>query len=411
MAAPEPTWQLSKALGDCRILIVDDARSNVDILVKALSDYKLSVALSGAEALELIAHQAPDLILLDIIMPGMDGIETARRILDSSSESIIPIIFITARDHPDDVAEGLAIGAVDYVTKPFHLAEIKARVRTHLSLKVAQDTLKQQNNILEQKVQQRTANLMAANENLELQIKERKLLQEQLIRSECLATSGRLAASVAHEINSPLQGVSAIIGLIRSKYAEDRALLQNINLVENAFERIRVTARRLLDLNRPRLESKQKLDLHRVLRDTCALLNSYLRRRKIAFELALASDAAVVEASAQQMGQVFMNLINNAAEALGDIKDRQPVDKPCITIKSSFDMPHIVIEVADNGPGIPAADREHIFDLFFSNRKESGMGVGLSICRSIIEEHGGRLAVVDRPQPGVTFAITLPLAR
>lgn len=143
-----------------RILLVDDTKANIDVLVETLKDdYKLGVALDGGKAIEYSKTNRLDLILLDILMPGMDGFEVCRQLKKAPATSDIPIIFITAMDDPAHKREGLTIGAVDYITKPFDISEVRARVKTHLTLKVIQESLKNKNLILEEKVRQRTREL------------------------------------------------------------------------------------------------------------------------------------------------------------------------------------------------------------------------------------------------------------
>jgi len=152
-----------KELRSCKILITDDTKTNIDVLIQALkNDYKLGVALNGAKAIEYVRANHPDLILLDILMPGMDGFEVCRRLKDDPDTSDIPIIFITAMDSSGHKTKGFETGAVDYITKPFDITEVKARVKTHLSLRIAQEALKNQNAVLEQKVRERTEELEEA---------------------------------------------------------------------------------------------------------------------------------------------------------------------------------------------------------------------------------------------------------
>lgn len=147
-------------LSNCKILLVDDTKTNIDVLVQTLrNDYKLGVALNGVKAIEYAKTRVPDLILLDILMPGMDGFEVCRKLKEDPITKDIPIIFITAMDDPTHKTRGFDVGAVDYITKPFDVAEVKARVKTHLSLKIAQEALKIQNTILEEKVRERTREL------------------------------------------------------------------------------------------------------------------------------------------------------------------------------------------------------------------------------------------------------------
>jgi putative two-component system response regulator len=146
-----------KKLSECMVLIVDDTEANVDILVEALGDdYEISVAMDGEAALENIEIEMPDIILLDIMMPGMDGYEVCRRIKENKATAEIPVIFLTAMTDITSKTRGFQLGAIDYITKPFEILEVNARVLTHLSLKLAKYELSKQNEILEEKVVERT---------------------------------------------------------------------------------------------------------------------------------------------------------------------------------------------------------------------------------------------------------------
>ncbi|MFA6009284.1 MAG: two-component system response regulator [Desulfobacteraceae bacterium] len=147
-------------LSNCRVLLVDDTKTNIDILVQTLKDdFKLGVALNGRKAIDYATNNPVDLILLDVLMPEMDGYDVCRQLKENPGTQHIPIIFITAMDAPEHKTRGFEMGAVDYITKPFDIAEVKARVRTHLTLITAQAELKEQNQILEQKVKERTREL------------------------------------------------------------------------------------------------------------------------------------------------------------------------------------------------------------------------------------------------------------
>jgi len=149
-----------KNINDCMILLVDDTKSNLDVLVHALKDiYKLGVTLNGKDAILFAEKKQPDLILLDIVMPEIDGFEVCKRLKEKVETKDIPIIFITAMDDLTNKTKGFDSGAVDYITKPFDSTEVKARVKIHLTLKLAQEALKNQNIILEEMVQARTAEL------------------------------------------------------------------------------------------------------------------------------------------------------------------------------------------------------------------------------------------------------------
>jgi len=149
-----------KELSDCTVLVVDDTEANVDILVDALGEiYDVSVAMDGREAIETVAEEAPDLILLDIMMPELDGYEVCQRLKADERYAKIPIIFLTALTEIENKTKGFQMGAVDYITKPFEITEVHARVKTHLSLVLTSRELEMQNEILEIKVEERTKEL------------------------------------------------------------------------------------------------------------------------------------------------------------------------------------------------------------------------------------------------------------
>lgn len=155
---------------DNTILIVDDTIENVDILVDLLDDFQTKIALNGEDALEIAFEgDPPDLILLDILMPGIDGYEVCRRLRKNKKTREVPIIFLTVKDLKDDIVKGFELGGQDYVTKPFDGRELVERVKTHLELKTQRETLKNMNVILEEKVQKRTLQLQnALSSNLRL---------------------------------------------------------------------------------------------------------------------------------------------------------------------------------------------------------------------------------------------------
>ena len=246
-------------------------------------------------------------------------------------------------------------------------------------------------------------------------ITKTKMLHNQLIRSERLAATGQLAASIAHEINSPLQGITALLNVIRTKHKKDKKLLEQLDLVKSAFESIRDTVRNLIDLNRPGKEKKQTMDINQVIENTSTLVRSYLTKSRVKINLNLKARKSTLTASPQQMGQVFMNLINNAVESITGSAEFQetlkqtPTHSGEISIDTYNRNKELVIKVKDSGPGINKKDLEHIFDPFFTRKKTMGMGVGLSICHGIIEDHKGYIIAENDKGGGAVFTITLQL--
>ncbi len=240
-----------------------------------------------------------------------------------------------------------------------------------------------------------------------------KKLQDQFVRSERLAATGQLGVSVAHEINSPLQAITFILNSLRKNYVHDKELTENISLLKGAFESIRNTIRNLLDLNRPGQDKKQQIKINNVIEKTVALIQSQLKKNKVKINLDLSSKIPDISASPQQLNHVFLNFFNNAIEAMTGIsksrKDRMGHKTGReINVKTDLNKGNIVIKVADNGPGISEDDLEHIFDPFYTRKKQMGLGVGLSVCNDMIEDHGGTIVVENAPDGGAVFTIKLP---
>ncbi|MGD8883179.1 MAG: ATP-binding protein, partial [Desulfobacterales bacterium] len=246
-------------------------------------------------------------------------------------------------------------------------------------------------------------------------ITKTKMLHNQLIRSERLAATGQLAASIAHEINSPLQGITALLNVIQTEHKKEGKLLEKLDLVKSAFERIRDTVRNLIDLNRPGKEKKQVMDINQIIENTSALVRSYLTKSRVKIKMNLNAKQSRLTASPQQMGQVFMNLINNAVESIIGSPEFQeklkktPTHSGEICIDTYNRNNELIIKVKDSGPGIGQKDLEHIFDPFFTRKKTMGMGVGLSICHGIIEDHKGYIIAENDKDGGAVFTIALPL--
>jgi len=206
------------AASHATVLIVDDTETNIDILVESLQDkYDICVAIDGETALELCDNFLPDLILLDIMMPGIDGYEVCRRLKANPATADIPVIFLTAMDQVSNKTLGFQLGAVDYITKPFEILEVNARVKTHIELRDAQCKLKEHNELLEQRVEERTEELA--------------LTQDVTIL--CMAT---LAETRDHETGGHIQRTQNYVKVLAEKLAEqplyrDELSPETINLI------------------------------------------------------------------------------------------------------------------------------------------------------------------------------------
>ncbi len=249
-----------------------------------------------------------------------------------------------------------------------------------------------------------------------MDITQTKVMQEQLIRSERLAATGRIAASIAHEINSPLQAVTVLLGTLKKKYRNDEKLSNQLELLKGAFSSIRDTVKNLLDVNRPGKEEKQSINVNHIIEKNVDLVRSHLKNNKIKVNLDLSLNIPDIYASPLQLNQCLLNLINNAVEAMigtstpkNGSMDRIATSGE-ITLKTDLNKGNIIIKISDTGSGIPEDELQYIFDPFFTRKKKMGMGVGLSICHRIIKDHGGIITAENSPHGGVIMTITLPAA-
>jgi signal transduction histidine kinase len=246
---------------------------------------------------------------------------------------------------------------------------------------------------------------VAHRERLEAQAREEarvRDLERQLFHAERLTTAGRLAAGIAHEINNPLEGMANYLSLARGalERGDVDSARRRLESVRQGLDRAALVVRQVLANADPAKAPRTALDLNRVLRESAEFVRSRPEFGAIRFDVALAETPLMVEGNPIMLGQVALNLLVNACEA-------QPQGGE-VSLTSRGAQGHVLAEIADRGPGISAADRERIFEPFFSTKNSTGLG--LSICHSIVRQHGGRLEAVPRPDGGTVFRMTLPTA-
>ena len=407
------------------ILVVDDDAVNLGLLNEVLRPhFRVRVARSGAAALRAVdTEPRPDLILLDVMMPEMDGYGTLARLRESPANRDIPVIFVTAMDSSEDEKHGLELGAVDYLAKPITPAIVLARVRTQLEARQARDMLKKFNAQLVHQVDEGTHALEQA--------------QLQLMQSEKMASIGQLAAGVAHEINNP-------IGFVGSNLGTLSGYLQDIFSIIAAYEKAGTLAGNDAAFEEVR-SLRQKLDYDYLKEDIAQLLSESMdglaRVRKIVQDLkgfSHVSDTVwewadihqgldstlnlvwnelkyrctvsknygplpKIRCLPTQLNQVFMNLLVNAGQAIVD-KGEITITTECVGDAS------VRISISDTGTGIAPAALPRVFDPFFTTKPVGkGTGLGLSLTWGIVERHGGKIEVASEVGKGTTFAVTLPV--
>ena len=425
------------------ILVVDDNSTNLKVLTNILNsaNYRVAIAKSGESALQKLETNIPDIILLDVMMPGIDGFETCRQIKENPITKEIPIIFITALTDAEDKVKGLKMGAVDYITKPFNIREILARVNLHLTLKKLNQTLQNRNEELIKTIKERDVALE------DLQKSQLKLVQQ-----EKMSALGQLVAGIAHEMNNSVnficgniphaqQYTEDILELIQAyekeyinpsveiqELAEDieidflkkdlTKLLSSIELGGNRIQEIISSLRVFSHLDGG--ECKE-MDIHEGIDSTLVLLNSRLKGTKKSDIIEVVKEynnLPLVYCYPGQINQVFMNLLSNAIDAINELKIYKKNEEianylPKITITTKLiDNDRISIMFQDNGIGIKEKINK-LFDPFFTTKDVGkGTGLGLSISHSIIvEKHKGKLYYKSIPKEGTTFIIEIPISQ
>ena len=370
-----------KEISECTILIVDDTEENIDILLEALSDdYGISVAMDGETALEILKEEIPDIILLDIIMPGMDGYDICKKIKENKETTDIPIIFLTAIAEIESKAKGFELGAVDYITKPFEILEVKARIRTHLSLKLAKYELSQKNKILEQK----TIELENAFNELEA-----------------------FSYTVSHDLKAPIRAIEAYVKMILEEKNEKlqsntKEIVNKVNdicgntitMIENLLKYSKMTNLEIC---------REMIDISKIFKLTFEQYRTIYSERIIEFEFE--TGMPIVWVDSTLIKQVISNIISNA------VKFTENEYKASIIAGCKKDKKEYVFYVKDNGAGIDMEFSGKLFGVFqrlHSQEEFSGNGIGLAIVRKIIQKHEGRTWIEGKVNQGATIYFTLP---
>lgn len=364
------------------ILIVDDTPDNLRLLSKTLSEqgYEVQCAINGKLALMAVKHEPPDLILLDIKMPEMDGYEVCERLKMQEETAAIPVIFLSALDDVFDKVKAFTVGGVDYITKPFQVEEVFARIENQLTIRRLQQQLQNKNIKLEQLNQE----LKRSNRDLE-----------------------EFAYVVSHDLQQPLQTITGFAELLL-------ALKSEINLEQEAEEyvspileegiRMQELIKNLLEYSRVGTKKRnfEPTDCQEILRKSLADLHSIIEN---SLAIVTCEKLPILMADRIQLGQLFQNLIANG------IKYQSPNIQPKIVISVQEKPEEWLFRVEDNGIGIKPENFDRIFQVFqrlHTNQEYPGTGVGLAICKKIIERHQGRIWLESEWQIGTTFNFTLP---
>jgi len=360
------------------ILIVDDTLANLQLLVKMLSElgYMVRPVQSGRMALMAVKAEHPDLILLDINMPEMNGYEVCEQLKADEKTRDIPVVFLSAMHETMDKVKAFSIGGVDYITKPFELKEVEARIETHLKIREQKRRLQ---------------------ENYD-KLKELETLRDNLIHM------------IVHDMRTPLMGISGYLELLQmiegGKLFSEEGYRYIKHAKTSAKELIEMV-NALLDINRMEAGELKlniiRCELRAIVREIIDSFESLLRKHKLS--LKLPAEPVDVACDQQLITRVIENLLYNAIKFAPENSQ--------ISIGVAPKNGTACISVQDNGPGIPPEYREKIFDKFGQvETRERGQkystGLGLTFCKMVVEAHGGHIGVDSEVGKGSTFWFVLP---
>ncbi len=376
-----------------KLLIVEDEPDLRNYLIDTLSpNYSVISAADGQEGLSLVKKFRPELVLLDIMLPKLDGLELCKRIKKSKDLQLTKIMLLTARIDEKSKLTALENGADDFLTKPFSTIEIKTRLRNLW------------------RSHQLEKDLEVRNDKLKKSIVELKAMEGKLIQSEKLNALGSLAAGLLHEVNNPLNyAITATQILQRNKIVrKDEDLSELIDDVYEGMERIRLIVKDLHTFAYPDNAIKQQpFALAEAVESSLRFTACEIGDTEIKVDV---PDNIVVLGSQSHIVQVLINLVTNAIKAVKGKEDGS-VRIGAKHIVNDSKIKRILVSVYDNGIGIGNDILQRIFDPFFTTRDVGdGLGMGLSICHSIIESHGGTMAVSSQKGKFTELSFDLALA-
>lgn len=392
---------------DMRVLIVDDVPDNIEILIKTLSpdQLKFSVGLNGLAAIEIANKAQPDLIVLDVMMPEMNGFEACHELKTNDQTKDIPIIFLTALQEPGDIEKGFSLGCADYVSKPFREAEVRARIRSQLKL----GKLMRQKRIWMEELAQ-------AKQELEKQLLERnvRLARAQETAEQFRQSQMELITRVSHDIRTPLNAIMGFSDLLmrtgKDMNPEHRDSVDEISkagqyllaLVNNTMELGKIESGSLeVDL--------KPVDISKVLLEqVLPVLEPMAKDLDIQIQNKIDPAHSIkIIADPVRLARILQNLGSNA------IKYNRPGGKVVLECEA---LPQDIgaLRIEDTGPGIPKDKWESIFQpyvrLATSGKNKEGSGIGLAIVRQLVESMNGTVSLSSEIDKGSCFTIHLPLA-
>ena len=378
-----------------KILLIDDEEGIRKLLGISLRDagYPVSIAIDGERGIELFQEESPEIVLTDIKMPGMDGMEVLRRIKAMSPDT--EVIVITGHGEMELAIQSLQLDASDFVTKPIHDEALFVALRRAEEKLAWRRALKHYNETLKTKVREATEEL--------------KNLQKELLRAERLAATGQTVAGMAHAIKNILGGLKGGRFMVNKglEIKEMKYLQDGWAMVERNIEKISQLTLDLLSFCKERDPEWKIVQPNDLIREVYELYRDQAAERGVRLKLDLDEKMELLSLDPREMYQVLANLVGNALDAC-TLGDGLPSDPETIIRSRSLPEEKILLEVRDNGMGMSEEVRKKLFTIFFSTKGSRGTGLGLLLSHKIVQEHGGEIRVQSSPQQGASFQVILP---
>jgi signal transduction histidine kinase len=348
-----------------KILVVDDNRDNVELLVKRLSamGYRTCEAYDGEMALQKVAEDEPDLIILDVMMPKLDGFEVCRRLKTNEKTRFIPVIMLTAKREVPDKIKGLDTGADDYVTKPFNPHELTARVRSLLSLRTS---------------------------------------HEKRVTEEKLGALGQMAEGVAHEVRNPMVTIGGFARRIRDRLAPADPLREYAEHIIKEVERLENMVAEIVRFKALMISPYEPVSLRDLAEQVLAERATQIQQQGIRVVSQYAPDLPVIQGDRGNLRLAIDKVVENSIEAMGP--------GGTLTITLSSEGKQARVGVSDTGRGIPKSELSSVFDPFYTT-KMTGAGMGLTMVHRIVTRHGGEVDISSEVGKGTTVTLRLPVAQ
>jgi signal transduction histidine kinase len=347
-----------------KILIVDDAVDTVELLKKRFraEGYDTSEAYNGEEALSRVPEYNPDLIILDVMMPKIDGYEVCQRLKSNEKTKYIPILMLTAKGEVEHKVKGLDIGADDYMSKPFDYKELSARIRSLLLIKAT---------------------------------------HEKKVETEKTGALEQMIDEVAHEIRNPLTAIGGFARKVFSRLPEGDPNKKYMQMIIEDVAVLESMIKQLIELKSMEISQKEPVNINEIVIESLKVFRNEMTEKNIQITTELLDNPPLLSIDKKLMKRALCNMIKNAIEAMeATVKEMK-----IITLLSDD---YLDIKIADTGKGIDKDKIKNIFDPMVSSKVYSP-GLGLTFALKIVQYHGGTISVDSEPGKGSTFTIRLPL--